>query len=56
MRHGIIVGVLSLAGLLSIAAGIRQVTGHSLGRPAFERHLAEVCVQAAQKTYAKSCP
>jgi hypothetical protein len=56
MRHGIIVWVLGIAGLLSIAAGVHQLSWRSSGRQTFERHVADLCVQAAQQTCARSCP
>ena len=55
MRHGIIVAVLSVAGLFSIAAGIHNLRWHHSERQAFERHVAELCVQAAEQACAKSC-
>ena len=54
MRHAIIVTVLSVAGLLSIAAGVHHLRWHHSERQAFERHVAELCVQAAEQTCAKS--
>ena len=55
MRHPIIATVLAVAGLLSIAVGIHHLHGHELRRQAFERHVADICVQAAERTCAQAC-
>ncbi len=51
MRHGFLVGALVVAGLFFIAVGIHRWHGWCSDRQAFERHVADICVEAA----AKSC-
>ena len=51
MRHGFFVGALVVAGLFSIGMGIHRMHHGCSDRQAFERHVADICVQAA----AKSC-
>jgi hypothetical protein len=57
MRHRVLVSLLTIAGLASIGVGIHRVYGHCgyghCGRhPAFEQRVADICVQAAQRTIA----
>ena len=56
MRHRFIAVLLAVAGLFSIAVGVHHLRWHQSDRQSFERHVAEICVQAAERTCAKSCP
>jgi hypothetical protein len=57
MRHCILASLLAIIGLFSIGVGIHQLHGHCYGhcssRQAFEQHVADVCVQAAQRAQGK---
>jgi len=55
MRRGFFVGLLTAFGLFSIGVGIHRMHGGCGDRQAFERHVAEICVQAAERTVTKSC-
>jgi hypothetical protein len=56
MRHGFLVVLLGIAGALSIAVGVHRLQWRHSQREAFERHVAELCVQAAERTCAKCAP
>ena len=53
MRHPILVLLFATAGLFSIGVGIHRLTGYHSDRQAFERHVADLCVQAAERTFAR---
>ena len=53
MRHCILASLLAIIGLFSIGVGIHQLHGHCSDRQAFEQHVADVCVQAAQRVQGK---
>jgi len=55
MRHGFLVGVFTVLGVLSIGFGVHHLHGGCSNRQAFERHVADICVQAAERSDAKSC-
>ncbi len=55
MRHPILVLLLTISGLFSIAVGVHHLRGPHSDRQAFERHVAELCVQAAERTCVRNC-
>ena len=53
MRHFLLISVLTIVGLFSIGVGIHQLHGGRCARhQQFEQHVADLCVQAAQRTLA----
>ena len=54
MRHCIIAAILTVVGLFSIGAGIHHLRGCPSDRQTFERHVADICVQAAERAREKS--
>ena len=54
MRHPLLVTLLATLGLFSIGVGVCKLTGHCEWREAFERHVADICVQAAQRVSANN--
>lgn len=52
MKHRVIVGLLVAVGLLSVGIGLHRMHGHCDRHRAFEQHVADLCVQAAQRTLA----
>ncbi len=55
MRHPILVLLFATAGLFSIGIGIHNLRGYHSDRQVFERHVADLCVQAAERTCARNC-
>jgi peroxiredoxin len=55
MRHPILVVLFAVAGVFSIGIGIHHLKGYHSDRQAFERHVADLCVQAAERTCARNC-
>jgi hypothetical protein len=55
MRHPILVLLLAISGLFSIAVGVHHIKGYHSDRQAFERHVADLCVQAAERTCTRNC-
>lgn len=56
MHYRFIVSLLIIVGLSCIAIGIHQRYDHCGRRQAFEQHVADLCVQAAQRTLANKPP
>jgi hypothetical protein len=54
MRRYFLVSLLALLGLFSIAVGVCRMTGHCARHDEFERHVADICVQAAQRANANN--
>jgi hypothetical protein len=46
---------LAVTGVFFIGAGIHQLQGCHSHKLVFERHVAEICVQAAERTCEKHC-
>lgn len=54
MRHRFIIGFFAVAGVFFIGAGIHQLKSCHSHRDAFERHVADICVEAARRSCDKS--